>query len=89
MLASNVYRSERGFTQFRASHSTRFEPMKKSLADSESYYDEFKTAIDRWFNEDGRFCLDVAKAPARFNPFHAAAISLKLMPAPTTPMRLP
>lgn len=88
VLAANVYRSERGFTQLRASWSSRLAAMKPGLADSENYYEEFKAAIDRWFAEDRSYCLDIAKVAARYNPFQAAAISLGLMKAPTTPMRL-
>lgn len=89
VLASNVYRSERGFTQLRASWRTRFTPMAKHMADSEFFYEDFKAEIDQWFAVDRAFCMDVARVKTRFNPFQAAAISLGLMKAPGVPMRLP
>jgi hypothetical protein len=89
VLASNVYRSERGFTQLRAAWSTRMAPLAQSLSDSELYYEEFKTPIEQWFATDRGFCLDAATANARFNPFQAAAIALGLLKAPGVSMRLP
>lgn len=89
VLASNVYRSERGFTQLRAGWSSRFAPLDKSMTDSEIYYQEFKAPIDQWFATDRGFCLDVARIATRYNPFQAAAVSLGLMKAPGVSMRLP
>ncbi|MFL5259971.1 MAG: M91 family zinc metallopeptidase [Hyphomicrobiales bacterium] len=89
VLASNVYRSERGFTRFRAAWSSRFAPLADSLSDSELYYDEFKGPIDQWFVSDRGFCLDAANANARFNPFRAAAVAVGLLKSPGVSMRLP
>lgn len=90
VMAANVYRSERGFKQLRGMWSDRgFAPLKKSLSDSELYYEEFKTSIDQWFGFDRSFCLDMAKVAAPFNPFNAAAIALGLTKAAGTPMALP
>lgn len=87
ILASNVYRSERGFTSLRTDH-WGFSKIKNYLTDSELYYEEYKKEIDDWFASQRAFCLEMAAAPATFNPFREAAIAKGLMQPPTVPMRL-
>lgn len=87
ILAANVYRSDRGFTSLRTDH-WGFERLKKTESYPEVFYDTFKKEIDDWFSKQRAFCLDMARVPAKFNPFRQAAVSLGLMNAPLTPMRL-
>ena len=63
--------------------------MKKGLRHSDTHYENYQALIDKWFDEQRSFCLDMAKSSAKFNPFREAAIAKGLMPAPTIPMRLP
>lgn len=79
IMAQNVYRSERGFTSLRADHWGH-NKLAPELSNSEPYYHTFKSEIDKWFGEQRAFCLDMAASPAKFNPFAAAAVELKLMP---------
>jgi hypothetical protein len=87
IFAANVYRSERGFTKLRADH-WGFQSIKGPLTSQSGYYQHYKTYIDKWFSEQKAFCLDMARAPAKFNPFREAAVELKLITAPATSMRL-
>ena len=87
IAASNVYRSERGFIKLRADH-WGFNKLSGGLSYDASYYEQYKIYIDKWFGEQRAFCMDLAKSPAKFNPFREAAVELKLMPRPAVPMRL-
>lgn len=87
IMAANVYRSERGFTKLRADH-WGFTAVNGSLSGQTAYYQHYKSYIDKWFQEQRTFCLDMARAPAKFNPFREAAVELKLMTGPTVSMRL-
>ena len=87
IVAANVYRSERGFTKLRADH-WGFNPIKGNLTSQASYYQHYKSYMDTWFSEQKELCLDLARAPAKFNPFREAAVELKLMTGPAISMRL-
>jgi hypothetical protein len=87
VTAANVYRSERGFKIMRDSHRG-FKALDRNLSDSDLYYDWYKDEFTQWFNTQRDFCLVLAKSNATFNPFKSAAIDLKLMAAPQTPMAL-
>ena len=87
ILASNVYRSERGFTTLRADH-WGFNHLKSGVNASDSFYENYKPLIDKWFSEQAAFCMAMARSPAKFNPFREAAIALGLMPRPAVSMRL-
>jgi Effector protein len=87
IMAANVYRSERGFSHLRHDHRL-FSPLHGDLRNPENYYQNYKTYIDQWFNEHRAYCLDMAKSPAKFNPFQNAAVELGLMPRPQTSMKL-
>ncbi|MEO8650529.1 MAG: M91 family zinc metallopeptidase [Acidobacteriota bacterium] len=87
IMAANVYRSERGFKLLRADHwSSR--RIKGSLVYQSAYYEHYQSYIDKWFKEQQAFGLDMARTPARFNPFREAAVALKLMTGPATGMTL-
>jgi hypothetical protein len=88
IMASNVYRSERGFTRLRASHHG-YSQVKKELRSPDNYYENYKPLVDKWFGEQKGYCLDMARTPAKFNPFREAAIALGHMKAPSVSMRLP
>lgn len=87
ILAANVYRSDRGFTSLRTDH-WGFERLKQTNSYPEVFYDTFKKEIDDWFDRQRPFCLDMARVPAKFNPFRHAAIARGFMTGPLTPMRL-
>jgi hypothetical protein len=87
IFAANVYRSERGFTKLRADH-WGYKAVDDMMSYQGVYYEHYKQYIDRWFNEQKTFCLDMARAPAKFNPFREAAVELGLMTGPATSMRL-
>jgi hypothetical protein len=87
ILAANVYRSDRGFTALRTDHRG-FERLKSTDSYPEVFYETFKKQIDDWFDRQHPFCLDMARVPAKFNPFRQAAIARGFMTAPLTPMRL-
>lgn len=87
IAASNVYRSERGFTKLRSDHAG-FKPLAANLMDPFTYYEHYKSYMETWFKEQKAYCLDLAKAPAKFNPFRVAAVEMKLMTGPAVPMRL-
>ena len=87
IMAANVYRSERGFTQLTHDHRL-FSWLRADLRDPANYYGNFKIYIDQWFNEHRAYCLDMARSPAKFNPFQTAAVELGLIPKPQTSMRL-
>ena len=87
IMAANVYRSERGFKLLRADHwsSNR---ITGNLVYQSAYYEHYQSYIDKWFNEQRAFCLDMARTPAKFNPFREAGVALKLMTGSAVGMRL-
>jgi hypothetical protein len=87
IMAANVYRSERGFKSLRADHWGSSK-LKGNLESQSGYYEHYKPYIDIWFNEQRAFGLDMARTPAKFNPFREAAVALKLMTGPAVGMRL-
>ena len=87
IMAANVYRSERGFKLLRADHWFS-KKITGPLVYQSYYYDHYQPYIDKWFKEQRDFCLDMARTPAKFNPFREAAVSLKLMTGSTVSMRL-
>jgi hypothetical protein len=85
ILAANIYRSERGFHRLLMDHRSTAE-MPKNLTRSEAYASFFWDEIEKWFDSQRDFCLDLASSPARFNPmkFVAAGLDLPVV----TPMAL-
>ncbi len=84
ILASNMYRSARGFTQLRFDHHLADwrAPWRGStelpgeLTNSRRYYEFFKPEIVKWFNSQRAFCIALAGSRARFNPMAVAAADL-------------
>jgi hypothetical protein len=87
IMAANVYRSERGFHQLRADHWSS-KKITGPLIYQSAYYEHYKQYIDKWFNEQRGFCLDMARVPAKFNPFREAAVALGLSAGSAVGMRL-
>lgn len=87
IMAANVYRSERGFRLLRADHwsSTK---ITGNLVYQSAYYEHYQPYIDKWFNEQRAFCLDMARISTKFNPFREAAVALKMMTGSAVSMRL-
>ncbi len=86
IVASNVYRSERGFTKLRSDH-WGFKSINGNLNGSAAYYQHYKQYMDKWFSEQKDLCMDLAKAKAKFNPFFEAAIALRHMSRPVAAAR--
>jgi hypothetical protein len=80
ILAANVYRTERGFKKLRKDHNGH-KALEEKLANSDDYYKEFKSLIDRWFTVQPTYCLEMAKIKTWFNPFTSAAIAKGLLAA--------
>jgi hypothetical protein len=87
IMAANVYRSERGFKLLRADHWSS-KKITGALVYQSAYYEHYQTYIDKWFNEQRTFCLDMARTPAKFNPFREAAVAMKLMTGSAVGMTL-
>jgi len=87
IMAANVYRSDRGFTLLRADHWSS-KKITGGLIYQSAYYEHYQTYIDKWFKEQRAFCLDMARVPAKFNPFREAAVALSLITSPAVGMRL-
>ena len=86
ILAANIYRSERGFSQLRTNHHD-FKALGKDLSKPQAYYSYFMDEIDLWFTSQKAFCLELAASNAPFNPLKYAAAALG-MPVRTS-MALP
>jgi hypothetical protein len=84
ILAANMYRSERGFHVLRASHSTGDQALSEDLTDPVRYAQFFQTEIEKWFESQRTFCLELAQSPASFNPMKYVAEDLGV--PPVTPM---
>src|SRR5262249_35834528 len=67
IMAANVYRSDRGFTLLRADHRMKSPPITDARRYQSFYYEQYQTYIEKWFNEQRAFCLDMARVPAKFN----------------------
>ena len=87
IMAANVYRSERGFKLLRADHWGS-KKITGNLVYQSAYYEHYQQYIDKWFNEQRAFCLDMARVPAKFNPFREAAVALKMMTGSAVGMTL-
>jgi hypothetical protein len=86
VAAANVYRSERGFRELRSNHLD----FEGERTDSDEYYEFYKAPIQKWFGLQREFCIELARSPARFNPFRSAADDLGIaVPPIPTPMALP
>jgi hypothetical protein len=83
ILAANMYRSERGFHLMRANHQGS-QALSKDLSDPAHYAQFFNDEIEKWFESQRDFCLELASSPARFNPIKYVAYGLDL--AVVTPM---
>lgn len=85
ILGANIYRSERGFKLMRTNHAGS-EALPKELNDSQAYAIHFQDEIERWFNSQRDFCVELASSTAQFNPlkFVAAGMGLPVR----TPMAL-
>ncbi len=77
ILAANMYRSERGFHLMRANHSGS-QALSKDLSDPGHYAQFFNDEIEKWFESQRDFCLELASSPARFNPIKYVAYGLDL-----------
>ena len=87
ILAANVYRTQRGFRAHRFNHHG-FAKLDPSMDSSLAFYTMFQDVIDAWFTQQQPYCMAMARTVAKFNPFRAAAVTLKLMPGPITSMAL-
>jgi hypothetical protein len=85
ILASNIYRSERGFTHMRTDHWDAAVPGLK-VNDSQSYASVFQDEIEKWFSNHQSFCLELASTTAKFNPLKLVAAGMGL--PVKTPMAL-
>jgi hypothetical protein len=81
ITVQDVYRSERGFLQLRRDHWGH-QALSASLSGSNAYYEEYKDPIDKWFETQKAFCLELASVRAKFNPFHAAVLAKNPEPTP-------
>lgn len=78
ILASNIYRSERGFTHFRTNHAG-FVALPPELSTSEGYAHKFHDAIELWSRSQQDFCLELANTNTAFNPLKVVAKDLGLI----------
>jgi hypothetical protein len=88
IMAANVYRSDRGFTVLRADHRMKSPPLRDARVYQSYYYEHYQTYIDKWFNEQREFCLDMSHVTAKFNPFREAAVRLGFKTGSAVSMRL-
>lgn len=88
ILAANVYRSDRGFTLLRADHRLKSPAITDARKYQSGYYEQYQAYIDKWFQEQRAFCIDMANVPTKFNPFREAAVHLGLKTGSAIGMRL-
>ena len=74
IVASNIYRSERGFELLRSDHRG-FQAIHGPRADQVEYYKIYQAEFERWYSSQPNFCRALAESPAKFNPLRIAIAS--------------
>lgn len=77
VVGANIYRSERGFKLLRKNHDDH-NVLGRELSNPAKFASHFSDSLEKWFQHQQTFCLEMAASKAHFNPLKFTALDLGL-----------